>query len=298
MVTPALPCRYDVAEVLVCKRVLPSLALVAVVAGAAVACGSSTASSLTAPTNVGSITGLILSVNPPGVGATATAIATVSLSTGSNVAISTGFTSDTPSVATVTSAGVVTGVSIGDVTISVDYLGFKATKKIRILPFYNGVFFGSYTIDTCTETAGFADDPTQALLPCSAYAARGALQIGFSNAQSADLTSITGLFAFGNVTGPGAGSVSPAGVMSYTGSLTAGARTLTLQNFNITSPSPGHIAGTFKAVWTDAVLTGSQVWTCTMSDAVYQIGTINVASSSAGARALDVLAPFRSPRLQ
>ena len=43
-------------------------------------------------------------------------------------------------LATVTSAGAITGVSIGDVTISVDYQGFKASKKVRVLPNYGGVF--------------------------------------------------------------------------------------------------------------------------------------------------------------
>ena len=77
------------------------------------------------------------------------------LSSGTTVTLSSGYSSSNPNVATASAAGVITGVAIGDATISVDYQSFHAEKKIHVLPNYNGIFVGNYTIDTCVDSLGF-----------------------------------------------------------------------------------------------------------------------------------------------
>jgi hypothetical protein len=243
-----------------------NLALVGI-ALVASACGSS---STLAPSTVGTITGITLTVNPPGVGTSSSALATVSLSTGTTVPVLSGFASDTPSVATITTAGVMTGVSIGDVTISIDYQGFKASKKVRVLPNYGGTFLGTYTFDACTDTGGYTGGNSCAsILPT--YPLGTTFQIGLSNTQSADLTSMTGQFLLGQLLGNSAGTVSSTGDLTYTGSIVSSSTwRMDFQNFTGGSPSVGHIGGHFQAVWTDTASPGSSVWSCTIVDLVRQ----------------------------
>lgn len=232
------------------------------------ACGSSSPLS---PSAVGTITGITLAVNPPPVGASVSAVATVSLSTGTSVAVLSGFTSDTPSVATVTSAGVITGVSVGDVTISIDYQGFKASKKVRVLPNYSGTLLGNYTLDSCTDTGGYVGATACAGLAGN-FPVGSTQPIGFLSTQSADLTSLTGQFQFLQAfVGNGSGTIASAGGLTYTGSLVSGSTwRMDFQNFTATSTSVGHVNGHFEMVWTDTTQTGSSVWSCTIVDLVRQ----------------------------
>ena len=247
-------------------RSLLVLGLAGIVTVASVACGSSTAP-LSPTLGVSTITGLTLSVTVAGVGATVQQAATVALSNGHTPAIMSGFTSDTPSVATITPGGLMTGVSIGDVTISVDYQGFHASQKVRVLPDYSGTFqHGTYTVDSCQETDGFAAEGFCASIMAQVPAGSN-FTIAMSNAQSADLTSLTGQFYLGSVLGSSTGTVSPLGVLSYAGSfLYTSTRRMDFQNFTATSPSVGHISGHFQQVWTDSAVTGSSVWSCTIID--------------------------------
>ncbi len=259
------------------------LCLVCGVAGAASACGSSGASTLS-PSLLPTVTGVTLAVNPPGVGASNSASGAATLSNGTSAAVSTGYTSDAPLVATITSAGVITGVSIGDVTLSLDYQGFHASKKVRVLPNYNGTFIGTYVITSCADTGGFA---VPAETPfCSQFPLNTALSIGFLNTQSADLTTLTGLFALGSLQGTGTGVIAAAGGLTYTGSITSTTAKITLQNFTATSPSIGHMTGQFQIVWTDTTLAGNSVWTCTMADATRTSGGVTtLGTAHAGAPA-------------
>ncbi len=275
------------------KRSSWRIACVWIVAGLATACGSSSGTTLS-PTNVSTITGISLVANPPGVGATVSAVATLSLSNGNSVAISSGFTSDTPSVATVTAAGAMTGVSIGDVTIAVDYQGFKASKKVRVLTNYNGVFVGNYTIDSCADTGGFAD---QAF--CAGFPMATPLPIAFNNSQSSDLTTMASLFALGQVQGTGTGAIASNGALTYAGSIVSGTTRLDFRNFAAASASINHYNGTFQIVWTDSVLSGTSTWTCTMQDVTRTSGgaaTLSVPSTPIAMSRAALAAAVRSPR--
>lgn len=236
-------------------------------AGVAVSCGGSSSSPL-APGNVGTITGVTLTANPPGVGSTISAAATITLSTGSTFPVYTGFSSDTPSVATVTPAGVITGVSVGDATIAIDYQGFKASKKIRVLPSYTGTFYGTYTLDKCVDAGGYTGGNSCAsTLPTVPLGS--VLQLAVSNVQSADLTTMTGQFLLGTLLGNSTGTVSSSGALSYAGSVMSSSTwRMDFENFVGSSPSVGHISGRFDIVWTDTASAGSSRWSCTIVDLV------------------------------
>lgn len=230
---------------------------------AAAGCGGSSSAPL-APT-IGTITGVTLTVNPPPVGASVQALAVVTLSTGTSAPVSAGFTSDTPSVATVTAAGVITGVSIGDVTISVDYQGFKASKKVRVLPNYSGVFYGTYTLDSCTDSGGFTDTGF-----CAGFAAGWIGYLALNNSLSADLTALGGQFILDPSASLGlgttTGTISPVGDLTLAGTIASGTSRGEFRNFTATVPSIGHIAGHFELVWTDTAMTGTAVMSCKIVD--------------------------------
>jgi len=189
------------------------------------------------------------------------ASATATLSSGSVVPVTTGFSSDAPSVATATAAGAVTGVSIGDVTITVTYQGFSASKKVHVLPSYSGTYSGSYSIDTCTETGDFAAESI-----CAGFAAYPTLPLAFMNNQSADLTTLSGQFALGQLVGTGTGTISSTGTLTYSGLFISGTGRISVQNFTGTVPGVGLMSGHFEQLWSYSAAPGQLFLSCTIHD--------------------------------
>ena len=83
------------------------------------------------------------------------ASATALLANGLSQSVTSGWRSDTPTVASVTDAGLVTGVSNGRATIYVVSGGQQGQQNIRVLPDYEGRFSGRIGMRTCTP---FPDD--------------------------------------------------------------------------------------------------------------------------------------------
>lgn len=249
------------------RRLALWVSVVSAAAALSSACGSSSSlGNALAPSGSVTLTSLTLTLNPPSVGSGVQAVATATFSNGSSTPIASGFGSDTPSVATVTSTGGVTGVSIGDVTIFVDFQGSRASKKIRVLPGYGGTFSGTYTVSGCSETGGFVStDPVQDFCTGTTGLVGG---IALQNTQSADLTTLTGLFQLGSVVATGSGTVSASGVMTYSGgALINGTTTrVDFRNWTSTAPALGRIAGSFELLFTDSTLTGQGVLTCVNLD--------------------------------
>jgi hypothetical protein len=90
-------------------------------------------------------------------GATETFTATLTLSNGTTQAVTGGaWSSDATAVATVgASTGAVLGVANGEVTIIVDSQGVRGTKRIRVVPKYQGIWSGTYTVNSCVQTGDF-----------------------------------------------------------------------------------------------------------------------------------------------
>ncbi len=243
------------------------------------ACGSKPAP-LSPSLGVSTITNITLSVRVAGVGSTVQQAGMLTLSNGHTVEAPSGYASDTPSVATITPSGAMTGISIGDMTISVDYQGFHASQKVRVLPSYSGIFEGTYTLDRCTDSGGFTDTGF-----CASFPAGWVGYLAMSNAQSADLTSLTGAFKFDQSTqapvGTSTGTISSSGDLTYAGALVSGTTRIEFRNFSAASTSAGHITGHFEIVETDSTLTGSGVMTCTIADLARTSGGVVTASLAA-----------------
>ena len=144
-------------------RVLSYVLLFAATSVAVTACDSESSGSL--PTSASPTTSAIaVTVNSPiKVDETAQAAATASLTNGQSQAITTGWQSDAPNVATVTPAGLVTGVANGRATIFVVSGGRQGQQVIRVVPNYEGPWAGLLRVTSCTQTgpwaqAGFCDE--------------------------------------------------------------------------------------------------------------------------------------------
>ncbi|MEQ1759880.1 MAG: hypothetical protein ABL986_16305 [Vicinamibacterales bacterium] len=87
-----------------------------------------------------------MTVNSPiRMGQTAQATGTAALSNGQTQSITTGFQSDQPAIAAVTTAGVVSGLSNGRATIFVVSGGRQGQQVVRVVPDYQGRWSGTHT---------------------------------------------------------------------------------------------------------------------------------------------------------
>lgn len=89
------------------------------------------------------------------VGTTAQASATATMSNGQVQPVTSGFRSDATGVATVTGAGLVTGVANGSATIIATSNGRDGAKRIRVAPNYDGRWQGLQTLTACNATGDF-----------------------------------------------------------------------------------------------------------------------------------------------
>jgi hypothetical protein len=90
------------------------------------------------------------------VATTAVASGTAMLNNGQTQAVTTGWRSDTPAVASVTDGGTVTGVANGQATIFVVAGGVQGSQVVRVAPNYDGRWTGMQQITSCTATGAFA----------------------------------------------------------------------------------------------------------------------------------------------
>jgi hypothetical protein len=101
-----------------------------------------------------------VTVSVPGpvrMGQTAQATGTEALANGQTRPVTSGWLSDAPAVATVTSSGLVTGIANGRATIHVVAGGRLGQQVVRVVPDYQGRWSGGLRVTSCTETGIFAD---------------------------------------------------------------------------------------------------------------------------------------------
>jgi len=128
-------------------RILLVVGLAAVMA----ACGDD---SPTAPSvSTSSITVTVSS--PVRMGQTTQSSGTAMLSNGQSQAVTSGWLSDAPGVATVSDAGLVTGVSNGRATIYVVSGGRQGQQVTRVVPDYQGSWSGATQVTACTQTGAW-----------------------------------------------------------------------------------------------------------------------------------------------
>jgi hypothetical protein len=142
----------------------PASAIALVSAVTLIACGSSGSSSLTAPGTVpgsgATPTTTALSVTFSGstifIGESGQFEAREALSNGtSRTATGVAWTSQNANVATVSPAGLVTGVAAGETTIAAEANGARSTLAVRVLPNFGGAWTGSEVATGCEDSGAF-----------------------------------------------------------------------------------------------------------------------------------------------
>jgi len=229
-------------------RVLMLLVLTTVAA-----CGDSDSSG--SPTSSSSTTtGVAVTVSSPlRMGQTAQASGTESRSGGQTQNITTGWLSDAPAVATVTGAGLVTGVANGRATVYVVAGGRQGQQVIRVVPDYQGRWGGVLRVTSCTESGIFAQIDF-----CDEFPAGYTSGYTLVLAQSGELMTATA--SYGGPAFPGvAAPVREDGTSAFAPqmSITDSGVTLTLDaTFNINSLRVGELTGTVNEVWRVPNVTG------------------------------------------
>ena len=228
-------------------RVLNYVLLCAATSVAVTACDSESSGSL--PTSASPTTSSIAVTvkSPIKVDETAQAAATASLTNGQSQAITTGWQSDAPNVATVTPAGLVTGVANGRATVFVVSGGRQGQQVIRVVPNYDGVWGGLLRVTSCTHTgawaqAGFCDD------------FRVGATDGFTLGLSQTGESLTARSAYGPsiVFPPVTTTIDADGGAAFTATFRdAAPPNLSIAAaWRIASPARGTLAGTVTETWT------------------------------------------------
>lgn len=233
-----------------------ALALVSV----SMACSGSSPS---APANP---TATSITVNSTGthlfLGNTETFTATVTLSNGTTQTLTGGtWSSDATGVATVVAGtGAVTAVTAGEATIIVDAQGVRGTKRMRVVPSYQGIWFGTYTVNTCTQSGDFVT----ANLCGSTLAVGSTLQAGLNFTQN--VAAITGQTLLGSLFSETfTGTVAMNGSFGFqVGATLPGFSTRVTQAWALNVTQAGRLSGTLTQTWTDPTMSGQMVATTTL----------------------------------
>ena len=121
--------------------------------------GESSGSTPTGPSSAApSATAVSVTVKSPvRMGESAQATGSATLSGGQPQNVTSGWRTDAPNVATVTDAGMVTGVANGRATIYVVAGGRQGQQVMRVVPDYQGQWTGTIRVASCTQTGVFVD---------------------------------------------------------------------------------------------------------------------------------------------
>lgn len=235
----------------------PTLALITsiVLAGAAAGCGggggggSTSGPSAPSPT-VSSVAVTVAS--PLKMGTTTQATGTASLSNGQSQSVTTGWRSDATAVASVTDAGLVTGVANGRATIYVVSGGRQGQQVIRVVPDYEGQWSGWLLVTGCTQSGAWAEIGFCELLPPGSQDpfGLGASQAGELLTARASYSSLALLFnpATAPIEGDGTASFSTTGVTSDGLIIDA--------TWRVNAPQVGSLTGTVVEAWRVAGVAG------------------------------------------
>ena len=222
---------------------------VCAVALLASACGEESSAPATAPSPTTASINVTVDT-PIRMGATAQATGAAALSNGQSQALTSGWQSDSPNVATVTATGLVTGVANGPATIFVISGGRQGQQSIRVVPDYQGTWTGRTVVTSCTQTGTFA-----AVNFCSEFAAGSSDPYSLSLAQTG--LSMTARLSYSpTITGvPTATSILADGTSSFSTTVVVPPGSITA-DVAINSPNVGTLTGTINEVWTVPGISG------------------------------------------
>jgi hypothetical protein len=224
------------------------LTSIAFVAASAVACGGGGGSSSapTAPTPTTTSVTVTLT-SPIRMGQTAQATGTEALSSGQNQAVTTGWQSDAPNVASVTGSGLVTGVANGRATIFVVAGGRMGQQVVRVVPDYQGNWNIGQRVTSCTESGFFADFDF-----CDEFPVGETYGSTLNITQSGEQITATPDYGAGLVLTTAAAPINESGGTSFnsSGRITESGVTLTVDaTFALNSARVGELTGTITEVW-------------------------------------------------
>ena len=232
------------------KHLRPIGCLLAVaVACCAAACGgdSSSGASPSAPSATPTTSSVSVTVKSPiRMGESVQASGTATSTTGQSQNVTSGWRSDNVGIATVTDAGMVTGVANGQTNIFVETGGRRGQQVVRVVPDYQGEWEGTIRVTSCAQTGVFVD-----IGFCGEVGPVNSIE-GFdlSVTQTGDALSVTLYFADDSRTI--ATSVAPDGSADFTGnfSVTEDGVTVTADSaWHLTSTRVGALAGTVTDVF-------------------------------------------------
>lgn len=214
-----------------------------------IACGGDDDGSSGTPSSPsGTTTAVTVTVSSPiRMGQTAQASGTESLSGGQTRPITSGWLSDAPGVATVTNAGLVTGVANGRATIYVVAGGRQGQQVVRVVPDYQGQWNGGLLVTSCTETGIF-----QQIDFCDDFPSGFVSAFSLALAQSGELMTATASYGPDAVFPGVAAPVREDGtsVFAPTLSITDEGITLTIDaGFSVNSTRVGELTGTVNEIW-------------------------------------------------
>jgi hypothetical protein len=172
---------------------------------------------------------------------------TATLSTGVTEAVTPTWSSDTQGVATVDSAGTVTGVGAGQATIIATYQGQTATELIRVIPNYEGTWSGTWAVTNCTVSGRFPSSWCNGV--------RGSFPATLKLLQAKDV--VSGTWTLQEANGNVQGTVANDGTLNLTGSSLQSGVTIKISSWSTRTTDNISKAGTFVLTWTISGVSGS-----------------------------------------
>jgi hypothetical protein len=173
-----------------------------------------------------------------------------SLGGGTTRAVTPRWSSDTASVATVDSGGLVTAVATGSATIIADYEGLRATRLIQVLPDYAGRWTGDFVVESCSVSGSFLPQWCTQIRTLPALPAR----LDLVQTRSA----ISGSWTLQeDATGPITGNVAANGVLALQGNVIRGGITTTISSWESLTTDNLSMSGSFTLTWRASGLSGS-----------------------------------------
>jgi len=140
--------------------------------------------------------------------------AVVNYDNGTSEFVSTNVTwnSDAPTVASVDTTGVVRGLSSGWATVYADYQGMRGTRKLRVLPDYQGRWEGDWMVTACRDEGDWEGG-------CFGFPTGELFGLTLVVTQTRDV--VSGTTDFGDdLPGPVTGSIDESGTLSVGGTYT------------------------------------------------------------------------------
>ncbi len=175
-------------------------------------------------------------------------------SDGTTRAVQASWSSDATTVATVDSNGRVTGVGPGESTIAADYQGTRATRRLRVVPDYQGTWQGGWRLTQCASDGDWSRSTI-----CQDLHNGDVFVLSLTLSQSR--ASVTGTIDLGDLPGPAQGSIGTGGQLALTSTFTTPIDTVSLEtsisNWESLSLDNTTMTGRFKLTFREAGLQGS-----------------------------------------